>query len=772
MTKKNENNAAEKSGTPKQGRNFKISADAISDFFFCIIIGTLFSYALSNSVVTATFLEEPQMNLLLVCACLSLGFYIWFYNSYSFLVFSGILIISAFITLLVLKNGDFQAEWFLELNRTAKDIGLFLGYQIPYRDSMGVAFAAAIAFITTFLMILNIKVSQGFFGPAVLAFAAIAVPVYMKWQIASGTIMITTFCLLALFIKRMSLFSAADKEKNTASPLPGLVILPVSLIIFLVSWYMPKPDINGVTPKLPDSVLENESPASLTPENIVFSDSGSLGGPVKLGNALVMEVLADNSVYLGAAYMDTYTGRSWILSEKDTLLPVPEQDGIYRTSEYSDELYSNQTELVKNGIGRKRNVLVRMGYVRTNHVFTPPFRNSLYINSGYVPIFADSGGAITAENPFPQNTIYTQEFIDWGYSLDKFADILRALPPNDALYYAEMEKHLALPDDLPKRVRDLAEEITEAYTSDYDKIKALEKYLTEYTYTTEPPNVPAGRDLVDYFLFDEKRGYCVYYASSLAVMGRSIGVPTRYVEGFAVSGSKNAEDLFAVRESDAHAWAEVFFSEFGWVIFEATAPRYTDVYAEPARELTPQEEKEYTEMHENQIQGNEQDPEPETPVDDETIPETAKNPFLKSFVSALIVILVLGGFTAVFARVMYILYSKRIAAIDAMDNNRAVAEYFLRFTKAAGILGYAIKPNESAAAYIDRTCRQIPISGGETQVRQLGNIFLRARYSKYEADDNDKNTMKNCYNELAEILRPKNWRIIIYFINRYILMRF
>ena len=150
----------------------------------------------------------------------------------------------------------------------------------------------------------------------------------------------------------------------------------------------------------------------------------------------------------------------------------------------------------------------------------------------------------------------------------------------------EFAPYFALPDNLPQRVRDLAAQVTRDAATPFDAAVALEYYLrTEFPYTLEAPKTPANRDFVDFFLFEGKKGYCTYYSSALAVMLRSIGVPARWVTGFAIAPPLLDEVLqvqdtvrnFTVRDADAHAWVEVYFPSTGWVTFDPT-PRYATPY--------------------------------------------------------------------------------------------------------------------------------------------------------------------------------------------------
>jgi len=133
-------------------------------------------------------------------------------------------------------------------------------------------------------------------------------------------------------------------------------------------------------------------------------------------------------------------------------------------------------------------------------------------------------------------------------------------------------RYLQLAAELPERVGKLALDITSSAKNDYDRVKAIESYLaTNYKYTLEPGTTPNDRDFVDYFLFDQKQGYCTYYASAMTVLARSIGIPARYVEGYVLPSQPVQGTTYEVTNKQAHAWVEVYFEGFDWIPFEPTS---------------------------------------------------------------------------------------------------------------------------------------------------------------------------------------------------------
>ena len=133
-----------------------------------------------------------------------------------------------------------------------------------------------------------------------------------------------------------------------------------------------------------------------------------------------------------------------------------------------------------------------------------------------------------------------------------------------------VDRYLQLPDSVPSRVHDLALDLTAGKMTGFEKARLLEAYLRNIPYTLDVPAPPLNKDVADYFLFDLQKGYCDYYATSMVVMARAVGLPARLVMGFASGTYDKSQNQFVVTEADAHSWVEVYFQGFGWIEFEPT----------------------------------------------------------------------------------------------------------------------------------------------------------------------------------------------------------
>lgn len=129
---------------------------------------------------------------------------------------------------------------------------------------------------------------------------------------------------------------------------------------------------------------------------------------------------------------------------------------------------------------------------------------------------------------------------------------------------------LRLPADFNPRARALAEGWRAGSRSDEEIVgQALEMFRRDFEYSLTPP--PLGRHSVDEFLFATREGFCEHYSSAFTFLMRAAGIPTRVVIGY-VGGFRNpVGDYLLVRQSDAHAWAEVWLEGRGWVRVDPTA---------------------------------------------------------------------------------------------------------------------------------------------------------------------------------------------------------
>jgi hypothetical protein len=294
------------------------------------------------------------------------------------------------------------------------------------------------------------------------------------------------------------------------------------------------------------------------------SDDTQLGGSFVLDNTPVFSTVGKHSHYWRVAAKYDYTGKGWITDSKVTDFPLDYQ----HLSSYPDfNLYEKNTQVEQTTdkvhfLGSTFPQLIYGGSilnVKSDHM------DELRLNkeTGELkPLF--QGESVTLKD-------YDINYLYPVFSIPKLKEV-KGGDPEDI-----KAKYLQLPTELPERVKNLAESITKDDTNRYDKANAIVNYFLSKDYEYVTTNVPVpgkDQDYVDQFLFETKRGYCDNFSSSMAVMLRTIGIPTRWVKGFtpgeynSTKGTNQYE--FIVKNSDAHSWVEVYFPGSGWVPFEPT----------------------------------------------------------------------------------------------------------------------------------------------------------------------------------------------------------
>src|SRR5712692_9070876 len=137
------------------------------------------------------------------------------------------------------------------------------------------------------------------------------------------------------------------------------------------------------------------------------------------------------------------------------------------------------------------------------------------------------------------------------------------------------------------KIHKLALDVVQAAgaTNPYDETTAIESYLRgpTFSYTLTPPLPQQGTDPLDWFLFHSHQGYCEFFATAMGDMLRSLGIPTRLVNGFGPGTYETTINSYVVRSEDAHTWVEVYFPKYGWIQFE---PTHDNVYTAIPRGLS------------------------------------------------------------------------------------------------------------------------------------------------------------------------------------------
>jgi transglutaminase-like putative cysteine protease len=279
------------------------------------------------------------------------------------------------------------------------------------------------------------------------------------------------------------------------------------------------------------------------------TDSLDMTERPRLSDEVVFTVESDRATFWRGETFDVWDGRRWTRSDGrfESLLPV-------------DRLRTAEGDLGALG----DDVVVQRFRMET------PYADVVHAAASAVSIEIDrpvrqrpDGTLVSA--PLGRGAAYTVTSRREPLTVERLRSAQGSVPAVVAAQYA-----IAAPTT--DRVRDLAQEIAGEAPTTYDAVLALQGWMGERVeYTLDAPLAPKGVDVVDHFLFEAEQGWCEQIASSLVVLARELGIPARLVTGFVPGEQDAVTGRFTVRERDAHAWAEIWFSEVGWVPFDPTA---------------------------------------------------------------------------------------------------------------------------------------------------------------------------------------------------------
>lgn len=320
------------------------------------------------------------------------------------------------------------------------------------------------------------------------------------------------------------------------------------------------------------------------------------------------------------------------------------------------------------------------------------------------------------------------------------------------------DKYLQLPETLPERVRSLASSITSSYSNQYDKVKAVEKYLSSnFAYTLSPKSTPKGRDFVDYFLFDQKKGYCTYYATSMVVLLRSVGIPARYVEGYALPAKPKNSTIYKVTNERAHAWVEVYFEGFGWLPFEPTSSFDSSFYKNSTSSTSLSGESAFPPV----IPGKD-GASNGTNNSDENTNDTGSNTnylvIILLAVTGIVIIAFLVIITVNFLRRH--LKIRRFRKLAPRENIIALYGYYLNLLSISGL---SMSPGETPYTYAERIDRYLVSK--PTSFSSVTDVFVLARYSQNPLGENEKEFVNLYFEELTTKVKSRLGKLKFFIYN-------
>ncbi len=404
--------------------------------------------------------------------------------------------------------------------------------------------------LALFQVILSANLTDSVFFPPLLAVFLVA---------ATWTLLVHTLRSEAL---RADEVRAVSRAVNTGLLRMTLLASGACLVLTLILFV--------TLPRLRSSMIRGGIGGSLAVSG--FSDQVELGtiGRIRKDPTVVLRVETiwgdapeRTFAYWRGLAFDTFDGRRWSitpLASQGLRRPLPGSPRFGVELNGGRETYSLVQRVVREPV--EAGVVFGIGVPR--RVEGPLYRLERDVNGGLY--------ATAQMDERIRYTIWTQSrtWEDAELRSDRATSPRMSTP----LAPKSSQRYLALPD-LDTAIGELARRITEGSVTDADRSRAIERYLrSEGRYTDTPPDIDRDPDRspIEGFLLGGLAGHCEYFASAMIVLSRSIGLPSRLVNGFAGGRRNRIGGFVELARSDAHAWVEIHFERAGWVRYDPTPP--------------------------------------------------------------------------------------------------------------------------------------------------------------------------------------------------------
>jgi len=443
-----------------------------------------------------------------------------------FPIWTTLLIVILFLWRLIAikKTARLAPKWLIFIIGLASFIGVFLQFGTVFGQTAG-------STILSILLALKLHESlsrRDYMFLICLSFFIIVTNFLFSQSIP--TIIFMLFSVLILIISMLTInqdsapINFTFKLKFSTKLL--LQSLPLMIILFVFF-----PRISGPLWQLPNEKRSAKTGLSdsMSPGNISeLIQSNEMAFRVKFDTAIP----AQNTLYWRALVLWYFDGNTW---EKGNTNPSP-----------ISHFYT-----IKNTTAR---------YTIT---MQPHYKNWLY--------------ALDLPSTIPNNIIYTNNFT--LRSQQTITGLYQYTISSSLQYYStdsitpwEKSAGLKIPLNTNPETIKLGKKLAQQYNSNEEIINhVLQNFTHQNFYYTLKPPLTLGFNAVDQFLFQTKRGFCEHYASSFALLMRAAGIPARVVLGFQGGAINPLNNVLAVRNSNAHAWTEVWLKDKGWVRIDPTA---------------------------------------------------------------------------------------------------------------------------------------------------------------------------------------------------------
>ena len=533
------------------------------------------------------------------------------------------------------------------------------------------------------------------------------------------------------------------------------------------------------------------------PKAVGGINGGVLGtnSEIQFNNTTALKITTDkfsDMMYLKGYVAGIYSNNCWtpVNAENENFVQMLKNDNLITQDISYDVLSKTQSDT--------KTIDIMVKGASKKYVYAPYFSNYQGIkNSNGKNVIPTEEGLVT-----PVSKSYSVSFYDYNISTFDNPDLFSNESDGITMYdefvhnnYMAYNKSDALQNAYSEIINRYLQSDNQFEENEYgsysysDVYNAIKSYFDDnFKYTLSPGNTPEGEDFIDYFLTEQKKGYCSYFASAGVELLRMFGFPARYVEGYVVLPSQQLEDdnnkfSVTVKDKSAHAWVEVYFDGFGWAPAEFTPgynndnPNLSETEKHPKiknntdiskSETSSQAETVQTTTTKNTTHSSSSSVELNTSSSTSSKDESSSNSDLSNtdnksgniYCLELVVILIACIIIFLLIRRHYLLdiMEKECNQSDTEKQAKAIFKYTIKYFTLVGIKINGNYSDLEVCKLILSECEKQKINIASSEFNEFCNIAVKADMSKnnISADEIDllKNVMKNVSEEIKNHLSP------------------
>jgi transglutaminase-like putative cysteine protease len=268
----------------------------------------------------------------------------------------------------------------------------------------------------------------------------------------------------------------------------------------------------------------------------------------RFSNVIVARMRADRPLYLRARIFDRFDGVRWS-SSAEQLEKLKLNHGQLRlrdSAQHEREIIEHYEIFIEQDLGD-------------------------YVAAAAVPTKINFPGSVIAIDAFGQLHAPGTLREGSGYAVDSLRKVIQGRSFAE-LEAVDLPEFVQLPADMDPRITVLANQLAQGHETEFEVAIAFEHHLrTAYAYDFSSVFDSQDRTPLSQFLFETKRGHCEYFASALAILLRTQGIPSRLVTGFSATNLNPLTGYYDIYALDGHAWVEAYVDGLGWMELEPTA---------------------------------------------------------------------------------------------------------------------------------------------------------------------------------------------------------